>query len=299
MTYFGGTVEIHGHRGARGLRPENTLPGFAHALELGVHAVEFDVGLTADGAVVCNHDQVLSPANLADTAPATPGDALFPYVGRALRDLTFDQVRTVDAGARTPAAFAATQRPVPGTPLPTLAEACTLFGSVRDVGLAVELKTDPGWTARAVDRFTAAVGEVLAAHGLLSRSRLLAFDWRVLGAAARHVPGAGRVALVERKTLVPGTEWLAGLPPEDPVGVALAAGATVLSPEHDLVTSALVEDAQALGLPVTTWTVNDPIDMGRLIDLGVDAIVTDHPDRLRAVLRARGFPLPAPSLHPA
>ncbi|MFC4912463.1 glycerophosphodiester phosphodiesterase family protein [Actinomadura gamaensis] len=299
MTYFGGTVEIHGHRGARGLRPENTLPGFAHALELGVHAIEFDVGLTADGVVICNHDQVLAPANLVDTAPAVPGDPLFPYVGRALRDLTFEQVRTVDAGVRTPAPFAATQRPVPGTPLPTLDEACTLLGAVPDVRLAVELKTDPGWTARDVERFTAAVGDVLAAHGLLPRTRLLAFDWRVLGAAARHVPGAGRVALIERKTLVPGTEWLAGLPPEDPVGVALAAGATVLSPEHDLVTSALVEDAQALGLPVVTWTVNDPIDMGRLTDLGVDAIVTDHPDRLRAVLRARGLPVPAQALLPA
>ncbi|MEV4255920.1 glycerophosphodiester phosphodiesterase family protein [Spirillospora sp. NPDC049652] len=298
MTYFGGTVEIHGHRGARGLRPENTLPGFAHALELGVHAIEFDVGMTADGVVVCNHDQMLSPGNLADTAPAAPGDPLFPYVGRALRELTLEQVRTVDAGVRTPLAFAATQRPVPGTPLPTLDEACTLLGAVRDVRLAVELKTDPGWTARAVDRFTAAVAEVLDAHDLMARSRLLAFDWRVLAAAARYAPGAGRVALLERKTLLPGTRWLAGLPPEDPVGVALAAGATMLSPEHDLITSALVEDAQALGLPVSTWTVNDPIDMGRLTDLGVDAIVTDHPDRLRAVLRARGLPVPAPALLP-
>lgn len=63
-------VEVHGHRGARGLRPENTLPGFAHALELGVDAVELDVGLTSDGTVVLNHDQVLSPRNLTDTGPA-------------------------------------------------------------------------------------------------------------------------------------------------------------------------------------------------------------------------------------
>lgn len=299
MTYFGGTVEIHGHRGARGLRPENTLPGFAHALELGVDAVEFDVGMTSDGVVVCNHDQMLSPGNLVDTAPATPGDPRFPYVGRALRELTSEQVRTVDAGVRTPLAFTATQRPVPGTPLPTLDEACTLLGAVPDVRLSVELKTDPGWTRRAVERLTAAVAEVLGRHDLLARTRLLGFDWRVLSAAARHAPGSGRVALIERKTLLPGTDWLAGLPPEDPVGVALAAGATMLSPEHDLVTAALVEDAQALGLPVTTWTVNDPIDMGRLTDLGVDAIVTDHPDRLRAVLAARGLPVPAPALLPA
>ena len=71
-------VEVHGHRGARGLRPENTIPGFVHALELGVDAIELDVGMSADGTVVLNHDQLLSPVNLADTAPAWPGDPLSP-----------------------------------------------------------------------------------------------------------------------------------------------------------------------------------------------------------------------------
>ncbi|TDB79280.1 glycerophosphodiester phosphodiesterase, partial [Actinomadura sp. KC216] len=67
-------VENHGHRGARGLRPENTLPGFAHALDLGVDAIELDVGLSADGVVVLNHDQTLSPTNLTDTEPVHPND---------------------------------------------------------------------------------------------------------------------------------------------------------------------------------------------------------------------------------
>ncbi|MBW8481976.1 glycerophosphodiester phosphodiesterase family protein [Actinomadura parmotrematis] len=290
MTSFGGTVEIHGHRGARGLRPENTLPGFAHALDVGVHAVELDVGLTADGAVVLNHDQVLS-GHLLDTGPVTPGDPLFPYVGRAIRELTLAQVRTVDAGSRAPAAFAATQRPAPGAGLPTLAEACALLGPA-GVDLAVELKTDPGWPAPVVEEFTAAVAGVLTACGVASRARLLAFDWRVLTAARAVAPGLGRVALVERKTLVPGTEWLAGLPPEAPAEAALAAGATMLSPEHHLTTRELVLTAQALGLPVAVWTVNDPDAMTRFAGYGVDAIVTDRPDVLRAVLAAHGLPLP-------
>ncbi|WP_131741879.1 glycerophosphodiester phosphodiesterase family protein [Actinomadura roseirufa] len=291
MISIGGTVELHGHRGARGLRPENTLPGFEYAVELGVDVVELDVGLTADGVVVLCHDQVLSPATLADTAPAWPGDPAFPYIGRAVRELTMEQLRTVEAGVRRrDDALAATQRPVPGARIPTLAEACALLGPA-GVRLSVELKTDPGWPDAEVARFTAAVARVLGDAGLTGRSRLLAFDWRVLGAAQARHPGFGRMALVERKTLVPGTAWLAGLPPDDPIGAAVAAGATAVSPEDALTTPGLVEDAHALGLPVVVWTVNEPEDMARFVKYGVDGIVTDYPDRLRRVLGGYSQPL--------
>ncbi|MBA9002420.1 glycerophosphodiester phosphodiesterase family protein [Thermomonospora cellulosilytica] len=298
MTLLNGRVEVHGHRGARGLRPENTLPGFAHALRLGVDAVELDVGLTADGVVVVNHDQSLSAVTATDTAPAVPGDPLFPYVGRDIRDLTLAQVKTVDAGMRRLGPgqdsdpFVLTQLPMPGTRVPTLAEVCGLLHGLPAVRPAVELKTDPGWPDDEIRRFVAAVAEVLDDFALLSRSRLLAFDWRVLVEAHRQAPQATRVALVERKTLVPGTEWLAGLSPEDPAAAAVAVGAGILSPEHHLVTSQLVHDAHGLGLPVAVWTVNDPADMARFVEYGVDAIVTDYPDRLRRVLTAYGLPLP-------
>ncbi|WP_433331488.1 glycerophosphodiester phosphodiesterase family protein [Spirillospora sp. CA-294931] len=277
-----GAVELHGHRGARGLRPENSLPGFAHALTLGVDAIELDVGLTSDGVVVLNHDQELSPVNAGDTRPARPGDPLFPYVGQPLRALTLEQVRTVDIGVRRCALddpFLLTQRPMPGTPLPTLAEAGALLAADPSVRLAVELKTDPSWPQADIVRFVEAVAEVVAACGLTARSRVLAFDWRVLSTARRLAPGLGRVALIERKTLVPGTTWLAGLPPDDPVAAACAIGATALSPHHSLTDPFLVERAHASGLPVVVWTVNDPSEMREFIEYGVDAIVTDYPDR--------------------
>jgi glycerophosphoryl diester phosphodiesterase len=302
VIFTGGAVELHGHRGARGLRPENTLAGFAHALELGVDAVELDVGITADGVVVLNHDQVLSPVTLTDTAPAHPGDPMFPYVGRAIRDLTLAQVKTLEAGVRRPLddddPFVLTQLPVPGTALPTLAETCALLSGAYDVVLAVELKTDPSWPDADVERFTAAVAEVLAEYGLTGRSRLLAFDWRVLTAAQRHAPAAGRVALVERRTLVPGSPWLAGMAPDDPAGGALRIGATALSPEHHLATPVLVDEAQTLALPVVVWTVNEPAEMARFIGYGVDAIVTDYPDRLRTVFAEHRLPLPTPMAVP-
>ncbi|WP_346041537.1 glycerophosphodiester phosphodiesterase family protein [Actinomadura chokoriensis] len=263
-------VEVHGHRGARGLRPENTLPGFVHALDLGVDAVELDVGLSADGTVVLNHDQVLSARNLADTGPAQPDDPDFPYVGKPIRELTLAQLRTIDAG---------------GTGIPTLAEACALVAPA-GVALSVELKTDPTWTDEEVALFTAAVVDVLKTYGVTHRARLLAFDWRILAEAQRHYPDLGRVALVERKTLVPNSPWLAGLSPDDPVAAAVAIGATAISPEHAITTPELVDEAHTFALPVIVWTVNDPEDMTRFVKYGVDAIVTDYPDRLQDLLAA-------------
>jgi glycerophosphoryl diester phosphodiesterase len=299
VTFTGETVELHGHRGARGLRPENTLPAFRHALALGVDAIEFDVGLTADDVVVLNHDQALSPLTARDTGPALPGDPHYPYVGKALRDLTLAQVRTIDAGTRRPPEdeddpFVLTQFPVPGTRIPTLAEVCALLSAVPHVSLAIELKTDPAWPDTEITRFTAAVAEVLDAFRVTGRSRLLAFDWRVLVEARRYAPAAGRVALVERVTAVPGTPWFAGQDLVDPVTAALDIGATSLSPEMAMTTPALVEHAHTLTLPVAVWTVNDSEDMARLLSYDVDAIVTDYPDRLRNVLKAHDLPVPTP-----
>ncbi|SPT52252.1 Glycerophosphoryl diester phosphodiesterase [Actinomadura madurae] len=271
------TVEVHGHRGARGLRPENTLPGFVHALDLGVDAIELDVGLTADGVVVLNHDQSLSPANLADTAPAWPDDPAHPYVGKPIRELTLAQLRTVDAGTLFRPA------PMPGTRIPTLAEACALLAPT-NVKLSVELKTDPTWTAEEVELFTAAVVAVLTHHALTPRASLLAFDWRVLAEARRHYPALGRVALLERKTLTPDTTWLAGQNSHDPIAAAQAIGATALSPEHAITTPGLIDDAHDAALPVIVWTVNTAEDMTRFTKYGADAIVTDYPDLLQTVL---------------
>ena len=104
--------------------------------------------------------------------------------------------------------------------------------------------------------------------------------------AQDHHSEFGRVALVERKTATQDTPWLAGFPPDDLVAAAKELDVEALSPEHALTTPALVEEAHANSLQVIVWTVNTPEDMTRFIEYGVDAIVTDYPDRLRDVLAA-------------
>ena len=272
-------MEIQGHRGARGLWPENTVPGFARTLEVGVDVIELDVGLTADGVPVLHHDQALRGDTVRDRGPCRPRDPMYPYVGRPIRELTLAQIKTVDAGVLHER-FAATQTPLPGAEVPTLAEVCELVAP-HDVRLAVEIKTDPSWPE--VETITATAVKVLDSYGLTGRSRLLAFDWRVLGVARGLLPAGERVALVEPDTLE--ESWMAG---HDPAGgvvaAAVAAGATMISPKRVMVTPELITAAHDRGLPVVVWTVNDPAEMARHIAFGVDAIVTDYPDRLRTAL---------------
>jgi glycerophosphoryl diester phosphodiesterase len=272
-------VEIQGHRGARGLWPENTVQGFARTLELGVDVLELDVALTADGVPVLHHDQALRAGTVRDRGPYRPGDPVYPYVGRPIRELTLAQVKTVDAGIRNER-FAETQTPLSGAEVPTLAEVCELVAG-HDVRLAVEIKTDPSWPD--VETITSTAVKVLDSYGLTGRSRLLAFDWRVLGVARELLPDGDRVALVEPITL--DASWMAG---HDPAGglvaAAAAAGATMISPKSVMVTPELVLAAHERGLAVVVWTVNEPAEMRRHIAFGADALVTDYPDRLRTVL---------------
>jgi glycerophosphoryl diester phosphodiesterase len=313
--------EIHGHRGARALRPENTLPGLAYALAIGVDVIEFDVTLTADGELILAHDLVVSAQTTLDTGPAAEGDPDFPYVGKPWRALTLPQIATLDAGGRRPLApfeemFEETFEAVPGAGVPTLDDLCRLVTGLgaQSVTLAAEMKTNPRWPAADVRRLTEAALETLAVHGLTSQARILGFDWRVLRAAEATDPAVPRVALVDPATWAPGSAWLAGLDPAgyeaagyeaagyeaagyEAAGCAAAGrdiGAVWLSPADSMTSADLVAAAQREGLRTVVWTVNDPARMADLVELKVDGIVTDRPDLLRQVLAGHGEELPPP-----
>lgn len=306
------TFDLEGHRGTRGLRPEDRLPAFRKALDIGVRTLELDTGVTKDGVVIVSHERYIAPLVCTDTGPLTPGDPMYPYVGKTYRQLTFAQVETVDCGTRHPTdpatdPFYASQLPVPGTRIPTLDQVFALVEQQHATGvqLNIETKIDPTHPdeSLAPQAFVRADLAVIRRHrGGIARSLLQSFDWRTLAVAKRLAPTLRRVALVAADTIQAGqpgaSPWLDGLDVDNFGGdiAATAAaprvGANVLSPDATLVTAQLLASAHRRRELVVPYTVDDVHAMIALINLGVDGLISDYPDRLRDVLNSLGYRLP-------
>ena len=300
--------DLQGHRGARGLAPENTLPAFERALGIGVTTLELDVGVTGDGVVVIHHDPALNPAITRDAG----GQWLAGSKGPLIRSLTLAQLQAYDVGRINPEAPYAktfnTQQARDGTRVPTLA---SLFERVKalgakDVRFNIETKISPGQPDDTVDpeAMTRALLKAIQDAGMAQRVAIQSFDWRTLQLVQKIAPHIPTVYLTVQTSnndnLRDGT-WTAGLRIADHGSVprlVKAAGGAVWSPNGGALTEALLKEAQALGLQVIPWTINNPADMERLIAWGVDGIITDYPDRLRGVMQARALPLPKPVAGP-
>ncbi|GAA3860851.1 glycerophosphodiester phosphodiesterase family protein [Saccharothrix violaceirubra] len=291
--------DLQAHRGGIGLTVESTLAAFAKALEVGVTTLELDVQITRDGREVVTHDRKTNPAKCLDTAPAFPGDPAFPYGGKYVKDLTFAQVRTLDCGSTRWSQYP-DQQLSPGARMPTLAEVFALARAYRahDIRFNIETKVEaaaPHETAPR-EQFVEITRREVLKSGFLRNVTIQSFDWTTLRLWRQTDPRFALVALTQPEFFVPGSPWTGGLNPDDfggsPARAAKTLGVTTVSPVHTMTTRALVDDAHALKLKVVPWTVDDPAVMHRLIDLGIDGLITDYPDRLRDVLREQGFALP-------
>jgi glycerophosphoryl diester phosphodiesterase len=307
------SFDLQAHRGGAGLATEETLVAFGNALDLGVSTLELDAQVTKDLAVVVAHDPRVDRDLCRDTAPAQPGDPFFPYAGKPFAILTLAQVRTLDCGYQQDEAFPR-QRVVRGA---RIAELADVFSLVRgrgagDVWLNIELKTqaDDLQVTQPRDVFARTVWQEVVAAGMESRVTIQSFDWASLAEIHEIEPDAPLVALSSPQRLEIGSSgpspWLGGLDIDDFGGDVVRAAASVegvvaLSPSYDghgsPVDAAMVAAGHGAGLRVIPWTVDDAEDMGRLIDLGVDGLITNYPDVLRRVMTERGLPLP--TRHPA
>ena len=299
-------IDLQGHRGARGLRPENTLPAFALALEIGVSTLELDVGVSRDGVVVVSHDPQLNP-ELTRGPDGRHLDAPGPVIAHTdWAELQRYDVGRVRPGSRTAQLFPQ-QQPVDGTPLARLFEVFELVRrrGAAGVRLSIETKISPLRPELTLppEAFARAVVAEVRRAGMASRSTVQSFDWRTLQVVQALAPEIGTVYLSAQRrgfdTIGAGqpqaSAWTAGLRHDDHGSVprlVRAAGGRLWSAHHADLTAETVAQAQALGLTVLTWTVNEPADLERVLDLGVDGVITDHPERARAALQRRGWPLP-------
>ena len=298
--------DLQAHRGGRGLWPENTLVAFESAIGLGVTTLELDIAISADGVPVISHDPALNPAFTRDAAGAwitTPTPLI--------KSMTLAQLQQFDVGRIDPRhAYArsfSAQTAHDGQRIPSLA---ALFKRVAALGadhirFNIETKINPHAPEHTLppEDFVARLLAVIQAHGMEERVTVQSFDWRALALVHRLAPGLRTAYLsIESprfNTLGDGA-WTAGLLASSHGGsvprmVRAAAGSArgvVWSPHFENLSPSLVQEARALDLRVIPWTVNQAAQMERLIDWGVDGIITDYPDRLRQVLTRRNLPLP-------
>ncbi len=294
--------DLQGHRGARGLAPENTLPAFERALALGVTTLELDVAVTKDGVVVISHDTALNPDHTRDAS-----GRFLAQQGPAIRSLSWAELQAYDVGRIKPGTDYARQFPdqvpVDGTRIPRLAYLFELVKRSGDGGVRFDIETkispDKPDETLAPEPFARAVVEAIRASGMAARSQIQSFDWRTLQAVQKVAPEIETVYLsVQRRfdniaaDRPEGSRWTAGFQHRDHGSVpkmVKAAGGRHWAAYHGDLDAKKVKEAQSLGLKVLAWTVNDPADMARLIDYGVDGLITDRPDLARKLLEARGI----------
>ena len=295
--------DLQGHRGARGLAPENTLPAFERALALGVTTLEMDVGITRDGVVVVTHDLTLNP----DIVRGPDGrwlDARGPAVG----ELTYAELQRYDVGRIKPgtnyARTHAAQVSRDGTRVPRLSEVFALARRLGDRHVRFNIETkisplEPGRT-RPPEEFARALIREIRAAGMGWRASVQSFDWRTLQVVQREASEIETVYLTAQRSFLDNvcggpaggkadavvadcqpSAWTAGFQLKDHGSVprlVKAAGGKVWSPDYRDLNAARLAEAHALGLRVVVWTVNDAVEMARLREMGVDGIITDRPD---------------------
>jgi len=239
------------HKGACAQAPPNTLAAFRRAAEVGADGVELDVHLSADGVPVVIHD-----ATVDRTTDGT---------GR-VADLPLAALKELDAGSWFDPAFA-------GERIPTLEEVLETIGG--SLLINVELKAMPG----ARPGLEAAVIGLVRRYGLEDRVLLSSFNPFSLRRARQLAPDLPIGFLYDAS----GLSRLARLV----TAAMVRLRAEALHPHYRLATPALVRRAHRRGRRVVVWTVNEPDTMRQMVEMGVDAIITDHPDRLREVLEER------------
>lgn len=293
-------VYLIGHRGAAGLAPENTLAAFRRACEIGVDAMELDVLLSADGKIAVHHDFSLKP----EIARTSDGRWIENHSTLVIKNLTLAELKTYDVGRLKPNTRYARRYPVlqpaDGERIPALAEVIALLKNSCPPAtqLWIEIKTSPEKPdlTPLPEVVAEAVVDVVRQERLTERTRILSFDWRALVHVQKIAPEIPTVylSLVGRSlnNIKPGqpgaSPWTAGIDIDDYNGsiprAIDAAGGRYWANYYKQMTYQGLNEAHKLGIQVFVWTVDSRSEMVRLIEMGVDGIITNRPDIFKSIL---------------
>jgi len=309
-------TQIYGHRGARALSPENSIPAYQTAMGIGVDYVDMDINMSKDGVLVVYHNFALDP----DYTRNAKGQWI-TNKNLLIKDLTVKQLKTYDIGKIKPGTAYAklfkTQWPVAHTRIPTLKEVIDYVKqhAGNHVGFQIEIKTDPthpNWTY-SPSVLAKALDNIMRQEHIVNRTEVQAFDWRCLIDLQKIDPRARTAYLTEfdsKKQFLSADPKKAGLWTGGHLlkqygnsipNMIKALGGSLWDPQDVELNQQLIAKSHKLGLKVVAWTwpeqtgkvINIPLSE-KLISWHIDGLITGRPDILRGLLAARGEKLPKP-----
>lgn len=262
------TLDIQGHRGARGYLPENSIPGFVLAMEMGANTLEMDLCCSADSQLVVNHDPILNASLCLDAAGNELPEDL------AVFSLPMETIRSIDCGSQGNSRFPE-QKAMPVS-RPALWEVLDVTEKLKvaidssDVNYNIEIKfrdDQVGVLHPDAETFVGLVLKEINAFGIEDRTTLQSFSAVVLEEINKQAPSINTSWLVEDNASVEEHLNRISFIPD------------VYSPYHLTLTKEKIEAMHSHGIKVIPWTVNDAERMKALIEMGVDGIISDYPDR--------------------
>ncbi len=292
------TFDLEGHRGCRGLRPENTLSAFKFALdEVGVTTLELDLEVTKDNVVVVCHDRALNPEKVRLNGQFIQ----YPIL---IHSLTFKELEKYTVGLMRSDYYWPYQVPVVNEKIPTFESVLKLVKdrekiAKRKIFINAEIKFSPSNPSETVDEktFVTLALNLIKKYNMEDQVMIQSFDWRALKLVKQMDPKIITVALV-RNYLLRDPKWVDGLDWQkfngDPAKMIKAIGADIASPYYKECDKGLINEYHKYGIKVVPWTIDDPRQMINYINMGVDGIITDYPNILRAILIAKGINAPVP-----
>lgn len=276
-------IGLYGHRGARGLMPENTLPAYEAALKIGVDFVDMDVVMTKDRVLVVYHDLALNPNITRDAQGKWIKEKIL------IKNLTLSQLKQYDVGKINPNSdygkLFDTQQAIDKTTIPTLQEVIRFVKAHagNKVGFQIELKNDPlhpglTYTPKEIAK---TLIKIIDEEKIANRTEVQAFDWQCLQVLQRLAPHVTTAYLTDKATQHP----------YDIPTKIHELGGKLWDPQDTELTQAKVDEAHRLGLKVVAWSypeesgkVFDEAMVKKLIKMNIDGIITDRPDLVKKML---------------
>ena len=284
-----GLIKIYGHRGARGVLPENTLESFKYLFENNIRAYETDILISKDNIPVITHDFKLDPSYTKDVNGNWIEDENIKII-----DLTYEEILKYDVGtlnklSRYGRKFI-NQKSLDNQKIPKLSDLLKLSSDndFDDLLINLEIKSTPieeGLTPSPEEMVKIVIDEV-GRSNLSDKIIYSSFDWRVLREIKERDPKIPRAHLTSgaKGKIYDKSPWLDFTPLHSEVELPKlikALGGSAWHPNYKDVNKEIIEISRNEGLPVNVWTVNKEQDMLRMIDYGVDGIMTDYPLKLK------------------